>query len=112
MNASNKVMRIAGWVLHGLIGALMIFAGTGKLFGFAPPPVVESLSKAGMADKLHLIGAGETLTALLLLIPRTSSLGVLLASGFWGGVICFHMTQVDSRIMMARGVGTGIAEGR
>jgi hypothetical protein len=27
------------------------------------------------------------------LIPRTSSLGILLASSFWGGAICIHMAH-------------------
>jgi hypothetical protein len=39
-----------------------------------------------------VIGAGELATAILLLVPRTSSLGVLLASSFWGGAICLHLS--------------------
>lgn len=31
-------------------------------------------------------------------MPVTSSLGVLLASGFWGGVICTHMAQNENFI--------------
>jgi len=40
-----------------------------------------------------VIGAGELASAILLLIPRTSSLGLLLTSGFWGGAICLHMSK-------------------
>ena len=40
-------------------------------------------------------GAGAVLTALLLLIPRTSSLGILLATAFWGGAICIHMAHTE-----------------
>ena len=32
-------------------------------------------------------------SAILLLVPRTASLGVLLTSGFWGGAICLHMSK-------------------
>lgn len=88
-------MRLIGLVLHGLIGGLMLFAGSGKLFGFAPEQVVTKMSTYHMGDKLQLIGAGEMLAALLLLIPRTRSLGLLLTSGFWGGVICIHMAHQE-----------------
>jgi hypothetical protein len=96
MVASRKVQTIAGLVLHVLVGGLMIFAGSGKLFGFAPPQVVEAMGKFGLSSKLQLIGAGESIAAILLLIPFTSSLGVLLTSAFWGGVICIHMAHGES----------------
>ena len=82
-----------GLVLHILIAGLMIFASTGKLFGTPPPEVLDLLRKAGLDQQLKLIGTGELITAILLLIPWTSSLGVLLASGFWGGAICTHMSM-------------------
>jgi DoxX-like family len=94
----RKAGRIAGRVLHGLIGGLMIFGGSGKLFGFAPPQIVENLSQYGLADKMQLIGGGELITALLLLIPPTLSLGVLLASSYWGGVICIHMSHGEDYV--------------
>lgn len=86
-------VKAIGWTLHGLIGGLLIFAGSGKVFGFAPAPVVENMTKYGLGDKMVLIGAGELISTILLLIPRTRSLGLLLLSGFWGGVICIHMAN-------------------
>jgi hypothetical protein len=82
--------KIAGLVLHVLIGGLMIFTGSVKVLGSDPP---EPLVKFGLGEQARLIGAGAILTALLLLIPRTSSLGILLASSFWGGAICIHMAH-------------------
>jgi len=81
-------VKIIGLVLHILIGGLLLFAGSGKVFGFAPPEVVEGLTKSGLGDEVKLIGIGEMVTAILLIIPWTSSLGILLISGFWGGVTC------------------------
>jgi hypothetical protein len=89
---------IAGWVLHGLIGTMMILAGSAKLFGLFPP---EEVAKLGLSVPIQVIGAGEVLTALLLLVPRTSSLGVLLASGFWGGAICLHMSRGEPFVMQS-----------
>jgi hypothetical protein len=93
MNPHNKWLKRAGIVLNVLVAGLLIFAGSGKAFGFAPPEVVEKMQTFGLGDKLQLIGFGELISAVLLLIPRTSPLGTLLVSGFWGGVICIHMAH-------------------
>jgi hypothetical protein len=90
--------KIAGLVLHLLIGGLLIFTGSQKVFGPAPP---EALVKLGLGEQARLIGAGAILTALLLMIPRTSSLGVLLASSFWGGAICIHMAHGEPYVFQA-----------
>src|SRR5262249_43432291 len=94
MQATRNWSKIVGLVLHGLIGAVMILAGSFKLFGTIPPEAQEKLGP--MAGQVPLIGYGEILTAVLLLIPRTSSLGILLTSAFWGGAICLHMHMGDS----------------
>ena len=97
MNATTKRRMIAGLVLHAAIGALMIFAGSVKVLGL----MREALEKQGLAELALLIGTGELLTAILLLVPRTSSLGVLLTSSFWGGVICFHLTRAEPYVLPA-----------
>ena len=43
----------------------------------------------------------SSITALLLLIPRTSSLGLLLGSAFWGGAICLHMSKGDAFVVQS-----------
>jgi hypothetical protein len=48
-----------------------------------------------------LIGAGAILAASLLLLPRTSSLGILLTSSFWGGTICIHMAHGEPYVLQA-----------
>jgi hypothetical protein len=90
--------KIAGLVLHLLIGGLLIFTGSQKVLGSVPP---EALVKYGLGEQARLIGAGALLTALLLLIPRTSSLGILLTSSFWGGAICIHMAHGEPYLFQA-----------
>jgi hypothetical protein len=96
MGKFDKAKRITGFVLHLLIGGLIIFAGVTKLLDLIPPEAVEQTVKSGLGGKLKLIGTGELITGILLIVPLTSSLGVLLASGFWGGVISFHMSHGES----------------
>jgi hypothetical protein len=98
MNGRNSWGKIAGLVLHGLIGGLLIFTGAQKVLGAVPP---EALVRYGLADQARLIGAGAILTAVLLLIPRTQSLGILLASAFWGGAICIHMAYGEPYLFQA-----------
>ena len=81
---------IAGWVLHGLVGASMLLPGSLKVLGLFPPEQVQNM---GLSVPIQVIGAGELVSAILLLVPRTASLGVLLTSGFWGGAICLHMSK-------------------
>jgi hypothetical protein len=98
MKERNNWGKIAGLVLHIVIGGLMIFTGSQKILGLVPP---EALAKYGLDEQVRLIGAGALLTALLLLVPRTSSLGILLTSSFWGGAICIHMAHGESYLVQA-----------
>jgi hypothetical protein len=93
MNPENKALKVAGYVLNALIAALLLFAGIGKLSGSAPADVVDQLKSFGLGDRVQLLGTGEIITGVLLLVPITAPLGVLMASGFWGGVICIHMAH-------------------
>ena len=95
MSGFERLKLVAGWVQHAVVAGMMIAAGAAKVF-VAPPLVVEGLRRFGLGEQLRLIGVGEMTAALLLLIPRTSALGVLLVSAFWGGVICIHMAHAES----------------
>ena len=98
MSSLNRRKRIVGFVLHVLIGGLMIAVGLPKLLGFAPPEHVERM---GLTESIRLVGAGEIITGVLLLIPRSLSLGILLTSSFWGGAICVHMTHGESYLLQS-----------
>ena len=89
---------ITGLVLHGLIAGIMILAGSAKVLDLFPP---EAVAKLGLTGWITVIGAGELTTAILLLVPRTSSLGVLLASSFWGGAICLHMSKGEPFVLQS-----------
>ena len=98
MKATRNWKMIGGWVLHGLIAGMMILAGSAKVFGLFPP---EEVAKLGLGLPIQVIGAGELASAILLLIPRTASLGLLLTSAFWGGAICLHMSKAEPFVMQS-----------
>jgi hypothetical protein len=89
---------LSGLILHIAIGGLMIAAGLPKILGLAPPEHVE---KMGLSGHIRLIGVGELMTGILLLVPRTSSLGILLTSSFWGGAICIHMSHGEPWVLQS-----------
>jgi DoxX-like family len=98
MKPNRNWQKISGWVLHGLVAGIMILAGSAKVFGFFPQ---EEVAKLGLSLPIQVIGVGELASAILLLIPRTSSLGLLLTSGFWGGAICLHMLKVEPFVIQS-----------
>lgn len=92
MNPQNKWLKVTGVVLNVLMAAFILFVGSMKVF-FVSPQMVEQVNQIGLGDRLALIGWGEIITAILLVLPWTSPLGALTTSGFWGGVICINMAQ-------------------
>ena len=98
MKTNRNWQKISGWVLHGLVAGIMILAGSAKVFGLFPP---EEVAKLGLSLPIQVIGVGELASAVLLLVPRTSSLGLLLASGFWGGAICLHMSKAEPFVLQS-----------
>ena len=90
-----KYRCITGRILLTLVAVIMLMAGSGKLFGFAPEMVVEQMEGFGLGNDLFLVGLAEVASAILLLIPRTSSFGILMTSSFWGGAIVAHLAGDD-----------------
>ena len=89
MSKASRAQRITGWVLTVLLSALFLFSAAIKLSG--SKQVVEMMEKWGLGNEVTLIGVGEAVCALLFLIPRTHSLGLLLLSSYMGGAIVTHM---------------------
>jgi uncharacterized membrane protein YphA (DoxX/SURF4 family) len=86
---------IAGWTLTALLGVLFVASA---VFKFSAPNAKEEFAKMGLGDQLYLIACGELASALLFLLPRSFSLGVLLLSSYMGGAIVVHMTKGESYI--------------
>ncbi len=99
MTPPSKARRIAGWVLTILISLLFIISAIAKFF--APAVVIQAVEKWNLRDELMLIAAGELISALLFLIPRTHSLGVLLLTAYMGGAIVTHMQNDEPYITQA-----------
>ena len=81
----KKTRVYAGFALRAVVASVMIFSAIIKFL-------------AASEDAKPLLGLAELANALLLLIPRTMSLGVLITSAGWGAVIAFCVTQAESHV--------------
>jgi len=100
-NQMSKKRKIINWIFVGLMSALFIMSATMKLMAGADAEIAVNFVKWGLEGKLMLIGMGELIAAILFLIPRTSSLGVLLLSAHLGGSIATHMEHGEMFIPQA-----------
>ena len=88
MTSSTKT--IFSWVLRGIAALIMLQT---LFFKFtAAPESVYIFSKLGI-EPWGRIGSGimELIASVLILIPRTTVLGALLAMGIMGGAILSHI---------------------
>lgn len=90
----KKTRIFTGFALHALVASVIIFSAIIKFFEFGgqgnPPerfrPYVLPLAVAELAN------------ALLLLIPRTMSFGILLTSAGWGAVIALSLMGANDQV--------------
>lgn len=97
MNAA-KAMRIGGWVLSGLIAALMCMSATFKLN--PPPEIAAEFAKSNLTPQIMFnIGIVELLCTLLFLLPWTGFWGAILLTGYLGGATFVHVQQREAPVM-------------
>ncbi len=92
--------QVAGSVLIAL-GGLVLLASAAAKFARVPPIVAELGAFGFAGNKLTVIAVTEMLSALLFLIPRTRSAGLLLVSSYLGGAIATHVQHDQSIVQPA-----------
>ena len=87
------IRTIFTWLLR-IIAALILLQTLYFKFT-AQPESVELFTKLGMEPWGRIgTGIGELITAILLLIPRTTLLGAVMGVGLMSGAIFFHLTKL------------------
>lgn len=92
------VRNIFLWVLR-LVAAYILLQTLRFKFGAAPESVYI-FTKVGM-EPWGRIGSGvvELIASVLILIPRTTAFGALMAIGTMSGAIFFHLTKLGIEVM-------------
>ncbi|MFA6084695.1 DoxX family protein [Mucilaginibacter sp.] len=86
-------LNVTIWVLR--LAAAVIMLQTLYFKFMAAPESVYIFSKLGLEPWGRLgIGSLELIAAILILVPKTTSLGALLAVGVMAGAIFFHLTKL------------------
>jgi len=90
--------KIFSWVLR-IIAAYILLQTLRFKFG-AEPESVYIFTKVGM-EPWGRIGSGvvELIASILILIPRTTAFGALMAIGTMSGAIFFHLTTLGVDVM-------------
>lgn len=91
---SNALLLWTGWVLTGLIAALLAFSSIIKLVGV--PEVRQTMAGLGWpADLDFAVGVIELICVSLYLIPRTAGLGAILETALLGGTVAVKLRVGD-----------------
>ncbi len=93
--SSSPMRKTTGRVLI-FLGGLMLIGSAGAKFAYVPKVVTELGAFGFEGNKLMFIAALEVVSAVLLLVPRTRSFGLLLVSSFMGGAIATHLQHSRS----------------
>jgi hypothetical protein len=91
---STRASRILGWVFTLPLIAMHLFALWGKFAPIEPGSQADLMNKAlGMEGLEMTLATIEILVLALFLIPRTSTIGFVLMTGYMGGVLATMMTH-------------------
>lgn len=95
-NSKGKIW--TGYVLSGLVVALLLFSAIMKLL--KPAGVLTEFGRLGYPESvITAIGVLEAAVALLYAFPRTAVLGAILVTGYLGGATATHVRIGDAFIM-------------
>lgn len=94
----TKALKIIGWILSGLIAALLAFSAVMKLIDWEGKE--EAMGHLGWSvDTIFKIGFVELAVAVLYLIPRTAFVGAILLAAYLGGAVATHVRVGDPFFM-------------
>lgn len=97
MAETNRALKIALWLLSGLLTALFLFAGFPKVSGVAE--VAENFARYGHGDNFRIfIGASEIAGAIGLWIPRLAFWAAAGLIVIMLGAIYTHLTHSEGPI--------------
>ena len=89
----NKVSKTKRWTSYVMSGLVILFMLMDSIMKFVKPPeVIEGTLALGFAEQhLPVIGALGLIATLLYAFPRTSILGAILLTAYFGGAVATHL---------------------
>lgn len=89
----NTVSKTKLWVSYVMSGLVILFMLMDGIMKFVKPPeVMEGTLALGFAEQhLAVLGTLGLISTLLYAFPRTSILGAILLTGYFGGAVATHV---------------------
>lgn len=93
MTKTKAISKSRLWTARIMSGIAILFMLIDSIMKFAQPPsVIEDTVSLGFSQHhILLLGILGLFSTLLYAIPKTSILGVVLLTGYWGGAIATHV---------------------
>lgn len=93
MKNTRPISKSRRWTARTMSGIAILFMLMDSIMKFIQPPtVVETTVALGFAeDQIYVLGILGLLSTLLYALPRTSVLGAVLLTGYWGGAMATHL---------------------
>jgi hypothetical protein len=89
-NTTSKPRLWTSYVMSGLVILFMLMDSIMKFV--KPPEVIEGTVALGFAEQhIPILGALGLISTLLYAFPRTSILGAILLTGYFGGAVATHL---------------------
>lgn len=94
---TNQSSKTTVWAARIMSGIVILFMLSDSIFKFIQPDaVVSGTLELGFAKHhIAIIGALGLISIILYSIPRTSILGAILLTGYWGGAVVTHLRVGD-----------------
>jgi hypothetical protein len=89
----NTISKSARWISYIMSGLVILFMLFDSIMKFVKPPqVIEGTLALGYGEEhLIVIGTLGLISTLLYAFPRTSILGAILLTGYFGGAVATHL---------------------
>jgi len=94
-----RKLQVLGWILSGLIVALLVLASAVSKFVEWDGKADEFAKLGWTTDMMFAIGIVEVAIALLFIIPRTAFVGAILLTGYLGGATATHVRVGDAFVV-------------
>jgi hypothetical protein len=90
-----RITRIVGWISFGLLAVLNLLAGASKFFPVDPASEqAKMMLDMGVTPSIAMtLGVIELASVVLFLIPRTSTVGFVLLTGYLSGALATILTH-------------------
>ncbi len=89
----TRIGTIIAWICVLLVAAFTAFSAIAGMIPTTDPAAIEIMTRLGILGMGLYLGITKLIIIVLLLIPRTSTVGFVLMIGYYGGILATNITH-------------------